>query len=90
VTLLLPNFLYCSLIKARRKETTGRPKSSLEDDIKMDLTEKGWEGVVGIYLTLDRDNQRAVVCMAMNFLGPQNGGYLLSSRGTVTKKCCAL
>ena len=36
----------------------------------MDLTGRGWEDVNGIYLTLDRDNRRAVVCMAMNFLGP--------------------
>ena len=64
--------------------------SSLEDDIKMDLTERGWEGMNGIYLTLDRDNRWAVVCMAMNFLGPQNGGNLLTGRGTLLKKCYAL
>jgi hypothetical protein len=44
--------------------------SSLGDDIKMDLMERGWDGVNGIYLTSDRDNRWSVVCMAMNFLGP--------------------
>jgi hypothetical protein len=38
----------------------------LEDDIKLDLQEIGWEGVDWIYLSWDRGKWRAVVDAVMN------------------------
>jgi hypothetical protein len=36
--------------KARRKELLGRPRCRLVDNIKMDLEEIGWDGMVWIGL----------------------------------------
>jgi hypothetical protein len=44
-----------------------RPKHRWEDDIKMDLTEIGLDGVDSIHLAQDRDQWRAVVNAVMNF-----------------------
>jgi hypothetical protein len=38
-----------------------RPKRSLEDNVKMDLSEKLWGGMHWINLTYDRDQRRALL-----------------------------
>jgi hypothetical protein len=43
-----------------------RPRSRVEDNIKMDLGKMGWEGVDWIYLVQNRDLWRALVNIAMN------------------------
>jgi hypothetical protein len=52
--------------KARRKETTGRPRRRWEDVIRMDLTEIGLGGVDWTRLAQDKDRWRAVVSAVMN------------------------
>jgi hypothetical protein len=44
--------------KSRRRETTRRPRSRWEDNIKMDLTETGMGGINWIDLAQDRDQWR--------------------------------
>jgi hypothetical protein len=63
--------------KARRKETTGktkrplgRPRCRRVDNIKMDLREMGWGGVVLVDLAQDRDQWRALVNMLINLWVP--------------------
>jgi hypothetical protein len=51
--------------KARRKETTGRPRHRWEDGIRMDLREIGWGSVEWIHLAHDRDWWWAVVNTVM-------------------------
>jgi hypothetical protein len=41
--------------QSERKGPPGRPKRRWEDNIRMDLGEIGWEGVVWIHLTRNRD-----------------------------------
>jgi hypothetical protein len=57
-------------VKARRKETTRRPRRRWVDNIKMDLREIGWNGMDWIDLTQDRDHRRALVNTAMNLRVP--------------------
>jgi hypothetical protein len=52
--------------KTRRKETTGKPKLRLEDNIKMDLRKIRWGVVHWIHLAQDRDHWRALVNTVMN------------------------
>jgi hypothetical protein len=44
-----------SVRKPEGKETLGRPRRRWVDNIKMDLTEIGWDGMARIDLTEDRD-----------------------------------
>jgi hypothetical protein len=48
----------------------GRPWCRWVGNIKMDLREIGWEGMVWIDLAQDRDQWRAIVNTAMNFQVP--------------------
>jgi hypothetical protein len=49
------------------------------DNIKMDLRERGWDGMDWIDLAQDRDQWRALVNTVMNLLVPLNSGKFLSS-----------
>jgi hypothetical protein len=52
------------------KGPLGRPRRSWVDNIKMDLTEIGWDGMVWIELVQDRDQWRASVNTVMNLRVP--------------------
>jgi hypothetical protein len=52
--------------KPEGKRPLGKPKSMLEDNIKMDLREIGWGGMDWIDLSQDRDQWRALVNALMN------------------------
>jgi hypothetical protein len=52
------------------KRSLGRPRHRWEDNIKMDLTEIGFEGVEWIHLAQDRDWWPAVVNTIINLLIP--------------------
>jgi hypothetical protein len=56
--------------KARRKETTGRPRHTWVNNIKMDLRETGWNGVYWIDKAEDRDQWTALVNMVLNLWVP--------------------
>jgi hypothetical protein len=56
--------------KARKKEPLGRPRRRWVDNIKMDLREKGWDGMDWINLTQNRDQWRALVNAVMNLRVP--------------------
>jgi hypothetical protein len=56
--------------KAGRKRQLGRPRRRREDNIKMDLSEIGWNGIDWIELAQDRDQWRALVNTVMNFRVP--------------------
>jgi hypothetical protein len=55
--------------KPEVKRPLGRPRHRWED-IRMDLTERGWGGVDWIDLAQNRDQWRALVNMVMNFRVP--------------------
>jgi hypothetical protein len=52
------------------KKPLGRPRRRWEDNIKMDLREKGIDGAIWIQLAQDRVQWRACVNAAMNLLVP--------------------
>jgi hypothetical protein len=52
--------------KPEGKRPLGRPRRRRVDNIKMDLLEIGWGGVVWIALAQDRDKWRALVNAVMN------------------------
>jgi hypothetical protein len=52
--------------KSEGKRPLGRPRSRLEDNIRMVLREIGWRGVDWIHLDRDRDQGRAVLNTVMN------------------------
>jgi hypothetical protein len=52
--------------KSGRKKTTGKTEASVEDRIRMDLTETGWRGVELIQLAQDRGRWQALVNTVMN------------------------
>jgi hypothetical protein len=56
--------------KLEVKRPLGRPKRRWMDNIKMDLTEIGWDGMDWIELAQDRDQCRTLVNTVMNFRGP--------------------
>jgi hypothetical protein len=56
--------------KPKGKRPLGKPKCRGEDNIRMDLKGKTWEGVDWIHLAQDRDQWRDLVNMAMNLRVP--------------------
>jgi transposase len=52
------------------KRPIGRPRRRWEDNIKMDLREIGWGGMVWIDLARDMDQWRALLNMVMNLWVP--------------------
>jgi hypothetical protein len=52
------------------KRPLGRPRRRSVDNIKMDLREIGWDGVVWIDLAQDRNQWRALVNTVMNLRVP--------------------
>jgi hypothetical protein len=52
--------------KKEGKRRLGRPRRRWVDNIKMDLTEIGWDGVDWIELAQDRDQWMALVNTVMN------------------------
>jgi hypothetical protein len=60
------------VVKPEGKRPLGRPRRRWVENIKMDLREKGWDGIDWIELTQDRDQWRAVVNTVMNLRVPYN------------------
>jgi hypothetical protein len=56
--------------KPEGKRPLGRPRRMWEDNIKMDLREKGWGGMDWIDLAQNRDPWRALVNTAMHLRVP--------------------
>jgi hypothetical protein len=65
--------------KLEGKRPLKRPRHRWEDNIKMDLSKIGLEGVVWIHLDQDRDWWRAVVDTVMNLQVPKIAQYFLTS-----------
>jgi hypothetical protein len=61
------------------KRLLGRPRCRWEDNIKMDLREKGWGTMHWIHLAKDTDQRLDLVNTVMNLQVPQNAGICLSS-----------
>jgi hypothetical protein len=56
--------------KSKGKRPVGRHRCRLEDNIKMDLTEKGWGDIDWIDLAQDRNQWRALLNTVMNLRVP--------------------
>jgi hypothetical protein len=56
--------------KPEGKRPLGRTRHRWVDNIKIELREKGWDGMDWIDLALDRDQWRALVNMVMNLWVP--------------------
>jgi hypothetical protein len=56
--------------KPEGKRPLGTPRRMWEDNIKIDLREIGWSGMVWIRLAQDRDHWRALVNTVMNHRVP--------------------
>jgi hypothetical protein len=52
--------------KPEGKRSRGRPRRRWVDNIKMDLSGIGWDGVDWIYRAQDRDQRRALVNTLLN------------------------
>jgi hypothetical protein len=48
----------------------GKPRRRSVDNIKMDLRERGWDGVDVIYMAQDREQLRALVNTVLNLRVP--------------------
>jgi hypothetical protein len=67
--------------KSEKKRPLERQERRWMDNIKMDLEEIWWSGVVWIGLAQDRDKWRALVNAAMNFWVPKMlGNYRVASQ----------
>jgi hypothetical protein len=62
----------------KREGRLGRPRRGWVDNIKIDIREIWWDGVVWIDLAQDRDHWRALVNTVMNIRVPYNAGKFLS------------
>jgi hypothetical protein len=60
------------------RKPLGRPRRRLENNIKMDLQEVGWDGVAWIDMAKDRYGWRAFVNAVMNLRVPYNAGNFLT------------
>jgi hypothetical protein len=56
--------------KPEGKRPLGRPRRRWVDNIKMNLGERGWEGMNSIDLDQDRDQWRVLMNMVMNLQVP--------------------
>jgi hypothetical protein len=56
--------------KSEGRRPLGRPRRRCVDNIKMDLSEIGWDGLDWIDLAQDRDQWRALVNTVMNLRVP--------------------
>jgi hypothetical protein len=56
--------------KPEGRRPLGRPRRRWVDNIKMDLSEIGWDGVDWVDLAQDRDHWRALVNTVMNLRVP--------------------
>jgi hypothetical protein len=65
--------------KPEGKKLLGRRRRRLEDNIRKDLREIGWEVVDCTRLTQDMDQWRVLVEMVMNFWVPQKPGKVFTS-----------
>jgi hypothetical protein len=65
--------------KPEGKRPLGRPRSTFEDNIKMDLQEVECWGIGWSELAQDRDRWRTLVNAAMKLRVPQNAGNFLTS-----------
>jgi hypothetical protein len=61
------------------KRPLGRPRHRRVDNIKLDLSEIGWDGMDWIDLGQNRDQWRALVNTVMNLRVAENAGKFLSS-----------
>jgi hypothetical protein len=66
-------------VKARRKESLGRPRCRWKDNITGVFRRIGWDGIYWIDLAQDRDQWWALVNAVMNLRIPYNASKLLSS-----------
>jgi hypothetical protein len=62
--------------KPEGKRTVGNPECRWEDNIRMNLRERLWEGVDWIHLDQDRDQWLAIVNRVMNLWVPWGGDFL--------------
>jgi len=65
--------------KPEGKRPLGRPRFRWEDNISMNIRDRGWKGMDWMHLAYDRDQWRALVNTAMNNQVPLNVGHFLSS-----------
>jgi hypothetical protein len=56
--------------KPEAKRPLGKPRHRWVGNIKMDLRERGWDGIDWIELAQDRDQWRALVNTVMNLRVP--------------------
>jgi hypothetical protein len=70
--------------KAEGKRPLGRPKHTQEDVIRMDLRERGWEGVDWLCIADSRDQWLALVKTVINFLVPLTARNFFTSCITVS------
>jgi hypothetical protein len=64
--------------KPEGKRPLERPRRTWVDNIKMDLRQRGWDGVDWIDMAQDRDQWRALVNTVLNLRVPLNAGKFLS------------
>jgi hypothetical protein len=65
--------------KAEGKIPLGRPRRRWVDNIKIDLRERGWDGMDWIDVAQDRDQWKALVNMALSFQVPSSVGKFLNN-----------
>jgi hypothetical protein len=63
-------YIQYSVGKPEGKRLLGRPRRNGEDNIKMDLREMRWEGVVWIHLAQDREQWRGLMKTVRNLQVP--------------------
>jgi hypothetical protein len=77
--------------KPEGKRPIGRPRHRWEDNIKIDLRERGWDGMDWIDLAQDRDQWRALVNIVMDLGGSTKCWEVLEwmHNWQLRKKCSA-